>query len=294
MSWLDKLTNYFGKRPNGKSILYFRYAIYFILIFRIFWLFPINSNLIIIHQITSGQSFELNNFLIQPIFYLLNNAITIQQFFMLSLLIIVLAIYKGHSILLAILLFIISLFLNELSKPIINGGDRMHCLLLFVNIFFFTNNKFYTYDFRFRLHNFFLLGIKIHICIFYFISGLDKLMDPKWLNGEALQTVSSLSEYAVNGFQNLNNLHLLTFLSWAAIVFELSFGILIWFKLVRFWVLITGIIFHLFIAIFLSLPDFSLVMLSSYLLFYSINPKQFKMDKTKKPALSSGLSVPNN
>jgi hypothetical protein len=56
-------------------------------------------------------------------------------------------------------------------------------------------------------------------------------------------------------------------IAWFTILFELNFAILIWIKEFRGFVLLIGVVFHLAIAIFLSLPDFGLIMLIAYLPF---------------------------
>ena len=56
-------------------------------------------------------------------------------------------------------------------------------------------------------------------------------------------------------------------LSWIAILFELAFVALVWITRTRLIMLAIGVVFHLIIWLALSLPDFGLVMMISYLVF---------------------------
>ena len=288
------LSDWFAKIQPYKNLLLFRYSLYFFLLFKILWLLPVFSDLMSIYNISPGKSVDPFYLITDPILQLVGNSISEKIFISVCLLIICAAIWKKHKIALSVLVFIISLCFNEILTPLINGGDRMHCLLLFVNIFFITNKNLITSELRKNIGNFFLYGIQLHICLFYFISGADKILDPLWRNGEALISISQLSNYSTNGMQNFMNIKLAVILSWAAIIFELSFGILIWMKKTKTIILFIGLVFHLFIGVFLSLPDFSLVMIISYLLFVPADFFKTENLKTKKPAFSSGLFVPNN
>jgi hypothetical protein len=59
-------------------------------------------------------------------------------------------------------------------------------------------------------------------------------------------------------------------LAWLTIGFELAFPVLVWFRATRKWILITGIVFHLTIAVMLGLPEFATVMIVSYTLFFRL------------------------
>lgn len=56
-------------------------------------------------------------------------------------------------------------------------------------------------------------------------------------------------------------------MGWLTIGFELGFVVLVWFKRTRILVLCIGVIFHLVIIVMLTLPDFGVIMILSYLVF---------------------------
>ena len=56
-------------------------------------------------------------------------------------------------------------------------------------------------------------------------------------------------------------------LAWLVILFELLFPILVWWRRLRLVMIGIGIVFHIVIWIFLSLPDFGLIMIVAYSIF---------------------------
>jgi len=114
-----------------------------------------------------------------------------------------------------------------------------------------------------------LIG-QMQIAFMYLISGWDKLISEEWRSGEAMFNLLHVDFYAVPWLRdtlgNADN-SILIVVSWMVILFELLFPVLIWFNQTRTIILTTGILFHLFIALFLSLPDFGLTMIWCYVLF---------------------------
>jgi len=118
------------------------------------------------------------------------------------------------------------------------------------------------------LYNLALLFCQIQVAYIYFISGLDKLMSDTWRSGVAFDYIRHLEvlynpvlpPIFASEFWNI-------IFSWSTILFELSFVFLVWNRSIRLPMLLIGCIFHLFIWIVLSLPDFALIMITSYLVF---------------------------
>ena len=98
--------------------------------------------------------------------------------------------------------------------------------------------------------------------------SVDKLLSEAWRSGEAFVYIRHL-EFFYNpvlprGFEN-NAWDFV--LSWCTILFELSFVVLIWNRHTRIAAIIIGVIFNLFIWIVLSIPDFALLMILSFVIF---------------------------
>jgi hypothetical protein len=159
-----------------------------------------------------------------------------------------------------------------ITFPASNGSDYILIILLFFSIPMSSYPR-ANDEIRFFLqkvgHNAAVVMCQIQVALIYLISGLNKLESELWRNGDAIQHINRI-DFLIN--PNLNHLlgqgELIPFLiSWFTILLELTFPVLIWFKEFRIFVLIAGTIFHICIAIFLSLPDFGAIMIIAYIPF---------------------------
>ncbi len=153
-----------------------------------------------------------------------------------------------------------------------NGSDYILLMLVFLSIpmsSYPRANDGKHFFFQKVGHNAALALCQIQVALIYLVSGIDKIRSEIWTSGDAIQYVDRLSFMA-----NPNLSHLLPpgellpfILAWLTILYELGFSLLVWFKEFRLFVLISGVIFHLIIAVFLSLPDFGLIMIIAYIPF---------------------------
>lgn len=129
---------------------------------------------------------------------------------------------------------------------------------------------------------------QIQICIIYAYTGFEKLKGGSWWDGTALWTVLANPQFTAYDMKFLSHIPwifpVLTFLT---IIFEVYFPAMVLnprFK--KYW-LIAGIFFHLMIGLLLGLMTFSLVMLSTYVLFLSAEDLQAFRLKIKQRILIS-------
>lgn len=109
---------------------------------------------------------------------------------------------------------------------------------------------------------------QLQVVFIYLISGWDKLIDKTWQSGEAFDYITHLNTMFNPTFTGaLDNPGIQLVLSWITILFELAFVVLVWFDKTRLPILAAGVLFHLFIWIVMSLPDFASVMIISYIRF---------------------------
>lgn len=159
----------------------------------------------------------------------------------------------------------------RISAPMGNGSDLVLMVLSFWMIMLTPSQIEKDSNDKIGSHLFFnliVLMCQLQVVIIYFVSGWDKLMNEIWRSGDALIYISRIDfviHPALYGMPDSVMLRMI--LAWMAIAFELSFVVLVWFSRTRLIVLAAGIIFHLVIWIALSLPDFSLLMIVSYLIF---------------------------
>ncbi len=166
----------------------------------------------------------------------------------------------------SLLFYLCTALLFTSAHLYITGGHVLMGLILF---YFILIPDRADSDLKRLLANVFLLACKIQLAIVYLFAGLFKLHGEYWLSGEALYYVLSLREFSHPILQDLllNQPFLLKVGSWLALIYQLAFPVLIWFKSVKLPLLITGIVFHLTIAFGLGLPDFGLFMIISYAMF---------------------------
>jgi hypothetical protein len=180
------------------------------------------------------------------------------------------------------ILFWIVFNLFRLRFPVTNGSDYVLLVLsaytIPLSFLGFQHQTLRLIDTT--LFNLFVWLIKLQVVFIYFISGWDKLLSPVWTSGEAFLYIPQIVNVYnpiieatdVGGTSAL-------LMSWTTIIFELAFVVLIWQKRTRPWILCVGVIFHLIIWIMLSLPDFALIMMISYIPFIERNDLSFLRER---------------
>lgn len=170
-----------------------------------------------------------------------------------------------------ILFFLIVVNIYRITSPVANGADHIQLMLAAGMIFMSARPQLKSEKMlgvQMILYNASVLVTQLAIAFVYFLSGWDKLITPTWRTGDAFLMISNL-QHLINPFFSdwLTNPVLNAVLAWLTILFELSFGILVWCRKTRLFILATGIFFHFVIAIMLNLPDFSVMMIVSYMIF---------------------------
>jgi hypothetical protein len=169
------------------------------------------------------------------------------------------------------ILFWIVLNMLHIRYPVTNGSDYILTALCLYTIFFsfldfYSNDKLEILSISaFNVAHFMA---RVQILLIYLISGWDKLMSNVWASGEAFQYIGNI-ETVYNPFFGkwVTESGVSFLLSWVTIIFELGFIFLVWHRSTRLIILAIGTVFHIVIWFMLSLPDFALMMIISYLLF---------------------------
>jgi hypothetical protein len=110
--------------------------------------------------------------------------------------------------------------------------------------------------------------IQFELSLMYLMSFGWKSMGAPWVNGTALYYVIHLNE--IRRFplpQWIDQPLILKLGSWLILALEFSLGVLIWFKELRYPLLLCGLLFHLCIEYSLNIPMFQWDVLSAYILF---------------------------
>ena len=179
----------------------------------------------------------------------------------------------------ALVLLVMFYLLYQMNMFFTNAGDKMARLILTYLVFadsyqYFVLLKEKTTSinarrFRNLLSNLAALSIMIQLCLAYFTLGIAKLNDPLWQHGQATYYALSMERYTGTSLNKyLVQFKWLDVLSnYAVMLFELGFPLLIWFKKLRKPLLLSGLVFHLCIYIFMMIYGFQIVFLMTYGLF---------------------------
>jgi hypothetical protein len=176
--------------------------------------------------------------------------------------------------------FTVNLFLK--GYLMFTGGEVLINILLFYMMFIHTTSK---QSLRFIggkhdetprfsplqnvLNNVFYRIIIIQLFVLYFFSTLYKLMDPIWLNGEALMYISQIDGFS-NGWMKYlfsDNLLLSKIAVYITLAYQFLFPIVVWVKRIKAPFLIVGVILHLSISFGMGIFTFGIIMIMTYVLF---------------------------
>ncbi|MCB0407117.1 MAG: HTTM domain-containing protein [Bdellovibrionales bacterium] len=112
--------------------------------------------------------------------------------------------------------------------------------------------------------------IQVQLCVIYAFTGLEKMKGTEWWEGTAVWTVLTNSQLAPFDFSFFAYVPLVVVaMTWATLLFEVYFPVVIWFRHLRPYWLLLGFSFHAGAAFFMSLPFFSMIMVSGYIVFLS-------------------------
>jgi len=192
-------------------------------------------------------------------------------FFGISLAFLIMAFFLSWNYITAVLFLILIINLNRIQFLMNNGGDSV-VLMLAVWMMGMVDKP-VSKEERSRVVQYFIFNVTVLMCqvqvvLIYFVSGWDKVSSGVWRTGDAFGYISHLdfmfnpafTEFLSDSFTNAT-------LSWMTIGFELIFVSAVWFNNIRLWMLAIGTVFHVMIAVTLSIPDFGAVMIVSYLIF---------------------------
>lgn len=172
-------------------------------------------------------------------------------------------------------------FLNRTS--VINtGGEVLIGLFLFYLLFIGrTKSKDPLIKLiQNALNNTFTYAIVIQFLSVYIISSWWKLLDEGWMSGFALLHAMNIDTYSFFGIGEFlyDHIWISKVLTYLSIIYQVSFPMLVWNKKIKPYLLISGVLFHLSIAIFMGIFSFGLIMIIGYVLF--LNNRQ--IDQLKK------------
>jgi hypothetical protein len=184
---------------------------------------------------------------------------------------------------LAVVNFLIVLSIHERDVYVLTGADSMMRALSFWMIFI-PLNAYYSLDARRARREgrsfdrtgyaFPVRMMQLQVAVVYLFAGGLKAIGPLWTGGEAMAYVLQLNTLLLPfgiWLRDTASPGLLAAMTHVTVVGELAFGLLVFAPfaqpLLRVLALLFGVALHLGIGLMLSIPDFSTVMILSYLIF---------------------------
>jgi hypothetical protein len=115
-----------------------------------------------------------------------------------------------------------------------------------------------------------VLGIQAQVMLLYFLSAWCKLGYTEWLGGTALNSILEIDHFSLTGHSNPGFVFefLMLLLNYVIVAYQLFFPLLVWFRRISKYFLLIGIAMHVFIGLFMGLPDFAMIMLLGYIYFW--------------------------
>ncbi|MGZ5278960.1 MAG: HTTM domain-containing protein [Pseudobdellovibrionaceae bacterium] len=110
--------------------------------------------------------------------------------------------------------------------------------------------------------------LQVQLCLIYVYSGMEKLKGQSWWDGTAVWSVLANSQMVIADLTWTRHVpFLIVLISFATILFEIYFPVLVWVPALRRYCLVAGMLFHAGIGIVMALWSFAIVMISPYCLF---------------------------
>lgn len=269
-------TGLMNQKDSNANLYWFRKAVYLLLLLKMLLVWP---ELETFYQHVADAQGMVAGFSFSKLVFLPFFGSFIPLWWGLACVVVAMGVVIPAKRWLSIPIFIISLNYLSLFYLATNSGDKL--LNFFVFSLVFVNENAVKQQVGWMLNNATVLLVKINICAVYFLNGYGKILKNSWWDGSFMQQVWQLEYYT--------NLHLVPqwfsnpiiclITSWLVMFFELGFPFLIWNRAFRKWLVPIGLIFHIFIAAFLSLPDFGLTMAAAYLLFVDKMGKVWSLKK---------------
>lgn len=112
--------------------------------------------------------------------------------------------------------------------------------------------------------------IQVQLCVIYAYTGMEKLKGSSWWDGTALWSVFANPQMVIGDLTWMRYVpYVIVFLTFATVLFEIYFPVLVWNLKARKYLLMMGVSFHCGIGFVMALWSFALIMMSPYVLFLS-------------------------
>lgn len=183
----------------------------------------------------------------------------------------------------AIILFVLVASFNERNNLVLNSGDTVLRLMIFFFIFSPAGRAYAVDSLMARLKipeseamlpfaspSWAQRMMQIQVAVIYFVTAYAKSRGELWHGGEAIYYVVGLIDFHITGVEQLMNYPLIySALTFVTLFVELSLPFLLFFRATRPYAVVAGIGLHAWTMVFMLLPVFPILMMSTYIIFFS-------------------------
>jgi len=183
----------------------------------------------------------------------------------------------------SIALFVLVTSFHERNNLVLNSGDTVLRTMLFLFMFAPAGAALSVDCLRRRLRSPDPAGcgpvfvapwaqrmMQLQVALIYLTTVYAKSRGELYHNGSAMYYVFGIVDFSVHGIENLMNYPVLySALTFATLFAEIAISFLIWFRATRPYAVALGILLHLWIIWCMVLPVFGILMIATYLCFFS-------------------------
>ncbi|MFT3765948.1 MAG: HTTM domain-containing protein [Minicystis sp.] len=177
----------------------------------------------------------------------------------------------------ALVVWFTTINIHHRASSITDGGDNLAWLLLFYLLFVNTSGKPtglrrspLARNLVVAASNAGIFLCRWQVAVVYFTASLLKLQGELWQNGMALYYIlqNETFSHPVFGRFVVDHVWLAVAGTYATVAFQLAFPWLVWFRRVRPYLLVAGVLLHLGILFVMGLFTFGLIMCISYVVWF--------------------------
>jgi len=183
----------------------------------------------------------------------------------------------------SILLFLLVLSFHERNGEVLNAGDTVLRTQLFLFMFAPAGAAWSVDSVRRRSKQseeearqpvlvapWAQRMMQLQVAIIYFVSAYAKWSGDLYRNGSAMYYIFGLIDFNVRGVERLMNYPVIySTLTYSTLFVEIALPFLMWFRAARPYAVAMGIGLHLWIMIAMTIPVFGILMVTTYIAFYS-------------------------
>jgi hypothetical protein len=188
-----------------------------------------------------------------------------------------------HTRIASIALFVLVTSFHERNNLVLNSGDTVLRTMLFLFMFAPAGAALSVDSLRRRLRSpdpdrcgpelvapWAQRMMQLQVALIYFTTVYAKSRGDLYHNGSAMYYVFGIVDFSVHGIENLMNYPVLySALTFATLFAEIAISFLIWFRATRPYAVALGILLHLWIMWCMVLPVFGILMIATYLCFFT-------------------------